>query len=378
MSKSQTELLQELAGMIEAGMQTKEIAEACGITERAVRYRKARLAQQGYSPEHGYTHTQPEPYLVTGVSTLFNGKGELVGQWVKSALDKERVNELLDIALEAFKSEVPRVEVVPAPSAAVLDPALLNQYTITDFHLGMLAWGEETGADWDMQLAESLLVAWFKRAIEMSPPAATAVLAQMGDFLHWDGLDAVTPTSGHVLDADTRFQKLTRVAIRVTRVVIDMLLQRHEHVHVVFAEGNHDMASSIWFREWLAAMYENEPRISIDRSPDPYYCYEFGAVSLFYHHGHKRKVENLQTVLAAKFREVLGRTKFSYAHVGHLHHYKALETPLMVLEQHRTLAAKDAYASRGGWLSGRSADVITYHREYGQVGRVTITPDMVK
>ena len=33
----------------------------------------------------------------------------------------------------------------------------------------------------------------------------------------------------------------------------------------------------------------------------------------------------------------------------------------MKVERHETLAAPDAYAANGGWLSGRSAKVITYH-----------------
>jgi hypothetical protein len=144
------------------------------------------------------------------------------------------------------------------------------------------------------------------------------------------------------------------------------------------AEGNHDMASSVWLREMFAAMYEREKRVTIDTSPDPYYCVEHGLTSLFFHHGHKRKPTNVDDVMVAKFREVFGRTKFSYAHLGHMHHTWQKETNLMIVEQHRTLAAKDAYASRGGWLSGREASCITYHKDYGQTGRVTITPDMVK
>jgi len=49
----------------------------------------------------------------------------------------------------------------------------------------------------------------------------------------------------------------------------------------------------------------------------------------------------------------------------------------MIVEQHRTLAANDAYASRGGWLSGRSASVITYSKKFGEVSRLTISPEML-
>jgi hypothetical protein len=88
--------------------------------------------------------------------------------------------------------------------------------------------------------------------------------------------------------------------------------------------------------------------------------------------------DDLARRLAAKFREIFGRTKHAFAHMGHYHHRKENETPLMVVRQHRTLAASDAYASRGGYVSGRDAQVITYHRERGEVGTVTVSPDMVE
>lgn len=50
----------------------------------------------------------------------------------------------------------------------------------------------------------------------------------------------------------------------------------------------------------------------------------------------------------------------------------------MIVEQHRTLSAPDAYAARGGWLSGRDAQTITYHSEYGEVSRVRVSVDMLK
>jgi hypothetical protein len=48
----------------------------------------------------------------------------------------------------------------------------------------------------------------------------------------------------------------------------------------------------------------------------------------------------------------------------------------MTVIQHPTLAARDAYAARGGWLSERSATAITYHDKFGQVARNTVVPEM--
>ena len=332
--------------------------------------REAKLA------EARQTYAIPDGQRVKAVSTLVDLRtGQPMLEWVKTDEDKARQDAMQRAALAALAEKLPREKARPAPARTVDD--LLNCYVVTDYHLGMLAWHEETGADWDTDIAEALLVDWFAAAIAQSPAAETGVFAQLGDFMHWDGMDAVTPASKHLLDADTRFQKLVRVAIRVIRRVIGMLLAKHARVLVVCSEGNHDPASSIWLREWLVAVYENEPRVSVDRSPDPYYCVEHGDTALFFHHGHKRKPADVDTVFAAKFREVFGRTKHAYAHMGHLHHIDQKETNLMVVEQHRTLAAPDAYASRGGWMSGRDACVITYSRRFGEVGRVRVSSKML-
>jgi hypothetical protein len=127
----------------------------------------------------------------------------------------------------------------------------------------------------------------------------------------------------------------------------------------------------------LAAMYEDEPRISVDNSPSLYYAYEWGSTALFFHHGHKQGVNNIDATLAGKFRELFGRSKYAYAHIGHLHSDEGKKGSLMYVERHETLAAPDAYAAGGGWLSGRSAKRITYSKAYGEVGRDIMRPEMV-
>jgi len=312
---------------------------------------------------------------VKGTSTLIKD-GKYVMQWVKTNTDDARREQLFREAIEGFKDEIPRTTLMRSPPLS--NNSLLNCYVITDYHLGMLSHFEETGANWDLKIAEETLIKWFAQAIQQSPDANHCVFAQLSDFLHYDSLDAVTPQSKHLLDVDSRFYKLVRVAIRVLRTVIDMLLQKHQTVHIKMLDANHDPVSQIWLREWFKVLYENEPRVTVDDNPNPYNAYEFGKVALFFHHGHKKKVSEVSTVFAAMYREIFGRTKHAYAHTGHLHSIDVKENNLMIVEQHRTLAAPDAYAARGGWLSGRDAKVITYHKEFGEVSRLTINSDMLK
>ena len=317
----------------------------------------------------------PAGQRVKGVSALVDAQGREVAKWVKTTVDAEQQAAVFAAAIEAMKEELPRIPPVVAPLSVNSD--LLNQFVVTDSHFGMLAHREETGADYDLKLAEQLLLDWFAAAVAGAPQAHTAVLAQLGDLMHHDALESVTPAHRHVLDADSRLHKVVRVVIRTLRRVIDMLLQKHKHVHVVMASGNHDPASSVWVRELLATIYENEPRVTVDTSPMLYYAYKWGDTLLLYHHGHKRGINNVDATLAGMFREMFGASKYAFAHVGHLHSDEGRKSALMYVERHETLAAPDAYAAGGGWLSGRSAKVITYSRRFGEVGRSTLRPEMV-
>ena len=327
-------------------------------------------------PEHGDQFELPAGHRIKGVSTLVNADGGKIVEWIKTTEDAAAQAAAMEATIAALKEDLPRAAPVPVPLGG--NANLLNQYTVTDLHFGMLSWAEETGADYDLKIAEQLLLDWFAAAIAQSPNASTAILCQLGDLLHHDSHLSVTPTHAHVLDADSRLQKMIRVVIRTMRRVITMLLEKHQRVHIIMADANHDPAGGAWLREMFAAFYENEPRVTVDSSASTFYVYEFGQTSLFYHHGHKRKINSIDGVLAGKFREIFGRTKFSYAHLGHLHSDELKSAPTTIkVERHETLAAPDAFAANGGWLSGRSAKVITYSKQFGEVGRITLTPEMV-
>ena len=337
---------------------------------------KNKAAKVGYSPEHDFTRPVPDGYTAKGVSTYYNKEGKPTGQWVKASIDNERQQQIFRDALNAMASTLPRLDPIIAPEQFNAD--LLTLYTLTDAHIGMLAWHRENmQADWDLQIAEAVIVGCFEQIIKCSPDSETAVLNQLGDLLHYDGLSAVTPTSGHVLDADGRFTKMVEVAVRVLRRIINMLLAKHKNVHVILAEGNHDMASSVWLRTMFKALYENEPRITVDDSALPYYAYEFGDVMLTFHHSHLKKFGAMREVIPAMFSEIWGRTKKRYCHTGNYHHTKEEDHAGLKVFQHPTLAARDAYASRGAWFSDREVCSITYHKKFGQGMRVYACPEML-
>jgi hypothetical protein len=344
---------------------------------KAYMYVRRKAARSGYSPEHDFTRPVPDGYTAKGVSTYYNKEGKPTGQWVKASIDNERQQQIFAAALEAMANELPKVTPVVAPEQFNSD--LMTLYTLTDAHIGMLAERRENmEADWNLQIAEAVIVGCFEQIIKCSPDSETAVLNQLGDLLHYDGLSAVTPTSGHVLDASGRFTSMVEVAVRVLRRVINMLLAKHKTVHVILAEGNHDMASSVWLRTMFKALYENEPRITVDDSALPYYAHEFGNVMNVFHHSHLKKFGAMREIIPAMFAEMWGRTKKRYCHTGNYHHTKEDEAAGMKVMQHPTVSARDAYASRGAWFSDREMCSITYHKKFGQGLRVYVCPEMLE
>ena len=137
------------------------------------------------------------------------------------------------------------------------------------------------------------------------------------------------------------------------------------------------MASSVWLRVLFKALFENEPRVEVVDSPLPYYCLQHGKTMLGFHHGHLKKNDQLPMLFAAQFSQMWGLTTKRYAHTGHRHHVEEKEHSGMTVVQHPTLAARDAYAARGGWIAERQVSCITYHKAYGQVSKVTIVPEML-
>lgn len=337
---------------------------------------KRKAAKFGYSPDHDFTRPVPDGYIAKGVSTYYNAEGKPAGQWVKASLSHEALVDAMREAVEGFKDEIPPVVSIVAPAAS--EEHLCNLYTFTDYHLGMLAWHQEGGSDWNISIAERTIIAALQQMIEQSPKAHTAVINIQGDFLHTDGKTPVTPASKHVLDADSRFPKIRKSAIRVIRSMVAMSLLRHQEVHLVIAEGNHDEESSGWLADLFSVHYEEETRVTVNDSVLPFYVFEWGSTMLGIHHGHKVKNESLPLLFAAQFPQQWGRTTRREIHCGHRHHRDEKEYNGVTVVQHPTLAARDAYAARGGWIADRAAWAITYHKKYGAVGRVMITTEMLE
>ena len=335
---------------------------------------KRRAEKAGYSPEHDMTKPCPDGFRLKGTSTLYKD-GKVSIQWVKTDVDNERRMEMMEEAINAMADSLPRIAPTTAPSN--FSSELMAIYPLGDPHIGMMAWGEESGEDWDLKIAEEKFCSVFDRLIRTAPACEECTIVNLGDFFHSDNIEGVTSRSKHSLDMDGRYAKMIRVGVKIIRQMIESALSVHAKVRVINAVGNHDDTGSLFLAVCLGNIYENEPRVTVDQSPTPFHYFKWGSSLFGVHHGHTCKAEKLPMVMATDQPKMWGESEFRTWLTGHIHHDTKKEYSGCDVESFRTLAAKDAYAAWGGYRARQDSKCLVIHREYGEIERHTVNIKMV-
>lgn len=311
----------------------------------------------------------PAGHVIKGVSVYTDGQGNVIGQWTKTRegeIDPLAIADALKDAFKDYKAAKP----IKAPKAA--SENLLTLLPANDWHIGMFAWNKEVGSDWDLKIAEDTIGSAVEDTIARSPASAECIVLGGGDLLHADNSENKTAKSGNVLHVDGRYQKVVGVATKLMVRTTDAALRQHEHVTLRILPGNHDEHSAVAIAYFLLAWYRNEPRVTVDVDPSLFFWFRFGEVLLGATHGHTVKINQMPSIMAHRRAADWGATKFRYVHGFHLHHSAkiATEGDGVICEVHQAPIPQDAWHFGSGFLSGRSLQAITYHRDYGEIGRV--------
>jgi hypothetical protein len=194
-----------------------------------------------------------------------------------------------------------------------------------------------------------------------------------GDLLHSDNSENRTTRSNNALDVDGRYRKVVEVACRMTVRAIDRVLTKCQHVTVRILPGNHDDHTSAAVAYFLLAWYRHDPRVTVDTDPSNFFWFRFGSVMLGATHGHTVKIQDLPAIMAHRRAQDWGLTQHRYAHCFHVHHRKTtpLNKPIggVFCETHEAPIPQDIWHFNKGFLSDRSLQSITYHRDLGETGR---------
>jgi hypothetical protein len=350
---------------------TSVLYNAAGETQQY--WNKSRL--QGADPAQ--TVQLADPKRITKVSTLYDQQGRVTQQWVAERPEDAQREELWRLFAKELSADLPRVAPFDPP-ARPSNKDLMTLIPLGDPHFGMYAWAEETGNDFNLDIAKRDLCGAVDYLVSQAPPAEVCVIANLGDFFHSDNMDSVTPQHGHRLDVDTRLGKVIRVGLAAMRQAIDSALATHPTVQVINAVGNHDPVLSLSLSIMLSNIYEHEPRVKIHDQPTRRHYIRHGKVLIGVTHGDRTKDADLPGIMATERAQDWGLTKSRYWYRGHHHHDTRVEYNGCIVEQVRTLSPGDAYTVGGGWLSGRDMKLIVHHKEYGEVSRTTCSIDLLR
>lgn len=322
---------------------------------------------RGYAPEAQMTRPV-SPAHVAETSTMYDADGTVRLQWVKAKLSKTGELEALREAIEEVAAEYKGVAkpVKPPPRN---DADLLVAYPLGDPHIGMYAWREEAGEDFDCDIARSDLLAATSRLVEVAPPSERCVIVNLGDFFHSDNNQNRTARSGHALDVDTRWPRVLKVGCQIMIDLVGLALRKHAKVEVINAIGNHDDHSAVMLSAFMDAFFHNEPRVTVYSSSSKFHYVEHGKTLIGVTHGDTIRLPHLGGIMATDQSDAWGRAEHRYWLTGHVHHSSKLELPGCTVESFRTLAAKDAWAAGAGYRAGRDMYAIVYSKEFGEVER---------
>lgn len=315
-----------------------------------------------------------EKLEITGTSRRYSLEdGEI---WVKTSKEKETLQQAIASIKEGLCDDLQAIQPIKAPKKFNEDLAVV--IPIGDAHIGMFAWHKESGDDFDLEIAERDLCGAFKYLIDQAPPSTKCIIANVGDFLHYSMMEAKTERHGHILSAAGRPQEMIRIGARVLRYCIEYAATKHKIVESINVPGNHESLLAHAINIMLANIYENNDRIVIHDEPTQRHYAQHGKCLFGVVHGHQTKDRDLPSIMATEVPERWGQTKFRTWFRGHHHHDSRVEYNGCTVEQIRTLAASDDYATGGGYLSGRDLKAVLYHAEYGEVGRYICGIDLLR
>lgn len=259
-------------------------------------------------------------------------------------------------------------ENLPAPELEIFAYApgrKMLELPIMDLHLGKLAWGEETGEDYDLKIAQSLYeqtVRDFLGKISHYQLPIERILLPIGqDYFHVDNTTSMT-TSGTQVDTDTRWAKMYDTGVRLLVWTVEQLRQIAP-VEIMYVPGNHDKTLSYCAVYTLHARYEACESVTVDLNPGPRKYVRYGVNLIGFSHGKEGK--RIFHLMQQEQPVNWGETLFREWHLGDLHHEETMEQGGVKVRRISSVTAADAWHVEKGYRALRMAQAFVWDREHG-------------
>lgn len=257
-----------------------------------------------------------------------------------------------------------------------------------DIHLGRLCWYEETGENYDVniatQITEQVLQVLFKRYNDLS--SIDRILFPVGqDFFNYDYAEPFPMTTNQTpQESDVRWQKMFRLGRNLLYGMIDWMCAQVAPVDVVVSSGNHEAQVGWYLGELLDAKYENNNAVTVDNRPIQRKYYRYGVNLIGFAHGKDEKEAELHNLMSLEAPQKWAQSKYRYFYLGHNHYERSLNSKTskaiinqevdykgVYIEYLPAIARVDKYEHAKGFIgSVRGARAMVHNFNSGRIHKI--------
>ena len=281
-------------------------------------------------------------------------------------------------AIRLLIDDIPKLK-TPKKNFNNNDSDYLLEVALMDVHFGMLAWGKETGTDYDIDIAEDLFLYAVQDLLQKSSGYnPKRILFPFGnDFLHIDDPTNQTPQNHNLLDVDSRLIKIYQKAKKSVIKAINYC-REVAPVDVIWVPGNHDPMTSYYMCDVIDHIFEDDKDVIVDKSPKYRKYYPWGDCLIAYTHGIEEPLRDLPSIVATEEPILWGGSKYREIHIGHKHkkmqmHWVNVDSmPGTVIRMIPSIAGTDQWHYKKGYIKNyHAAESYLWDANHGVIGQFT-------
>jgi hypothetical protein len=365
-----------LEALLDKGTQGKAAKET-GIPKRTLQRRLAAIRKQ--AQQYGYHEEFPEASTV--LDQPIRGKSRLqrfdpplpdgtILEWKKTKFEDA-------VTIDSLKAISEGLSVPAIPASAYVHTRketekLLSMLAVADAHLGILSQtrDEKWGLDDNVKMLKDLIV----RHIDRMQPVETAILNNLGDLTHTDGLVAQTPKNKNPLDADSLYFPICTAAGELLAFTIEGLMTKAKKVIVKNNRGNHDLITAWHINEKMKERYRNNKRVQVLDNDEYHIPFVWENNFILSTHGDASSNQMVYNMVTQEYPHEWAAAAYVHVCKGHIHHETEQDIGKAKFQTFTSTTKKDDYHKFKNYCARRAMSMIHYHPEGGEDGRSTLRP----
>jgi len=291
--------------------------------------------------------------------------------------------DAMDHIIAEMKSYAPKYPTIARPR--LKDEKFLYEIAaMADPQIGRLSWGKETGVDFDVKIATTILVNAVHDLLARvkDVPVEKILLPFTGDSFEMNDTTNETPTNHNRLNVDGRYINVFECGVKCVKQMVEACLTVAP-VHILWVPGNHDPQSGYHLVRTIEAWFNRCKDVTVDRSPKPRKAFRYGDVFLGFTHGCGLKTKDVGAVFMSEFRHLIADAKHIEVHMGHTHKMNEVRTAFGNTETGgirtrilTSMSGPSNWEYEAGFHNFQCAEAYKWSSKYGYVGHESVYAKM--